>query len=243
MTLIFGIQPIKEALAAGKFFEKIWIQQPASHAVIREIIRELKNKKIPFQTVPEQKLNSLTKGKNHQGIAGTISEIEYFHLEDIVPPIFESGQVPFLLVLDKVTDVRNFGSIARTAECLGIHALVVPARGNAPVHQDAIRSSAGALLHIPVCRELNLKKSLEYLAGSGIEIIAVHEKTEKNIYEISLSGPVALLMGNEEKGISREYLKFCSGEGRIPMKGKTASLNVAIAASVAMYEVIRQRKG
>lgn len=241
MPNIYGIQPIKEALEAGKTLYKVWIQKGSSNPLLKNITSELKKNKIPFQFVPAEKLKKLAPGKNHQGIVALATEIEFVKTEDLIPKLFEVGEIPFLLILDRITDVRNFGAIARTSECMGVHGIIFPALGSASLNEDAIKTSAGALMHIPLCREFNLKKTMEYIKECGIQIIAVHEKTEKYLFEMNLNQPLALILGSEENGISREYLKYCDGQAKIPMMGKTESLNVSNAAAIAIYETIKQR--
>ncbi|MCX8080477.1 MAG: 23S rRNA (guanosine(2251)-2'-O)-methyltransferase RlmB [Bacteroidia bacterium] len=241
MPYIYGIQPISEALAAKKTFVKIWFQKGSENPSLKNILSEAKKQNIPFQFVPPEKIKKLIPGKATQGMVALITDLEFTTAEDLVPSLFDKGEMPFLIVLDKITDVRNFGSIARTAECLGVHGIIFPALGSAALNEDAVKASAGALLHIPLCREFNLKKTFEFVKESGISIIAIHEKTNKKIHELNLKSPIALLLGNEESGISKEYLKYCDDQAKIPMSGKTASLNVSNAAAIALYEAVRQR--
>jgi 23S rRNA (guanosine2251-2'-O)-methyltransferase len=192
------------------------------------------------QKVPHEKLNQMT-SKNHQGAIAFISPVEFQDLENIVPLIFEQGKTPYILVLDGITDIRNFGAIARTAECAGVDAIVVPLAGSAAVNADAIKTSAGALLTIPVCRVQNLKNALRFLAESGLKLVAVTEKTDSTYTTISYTEPLALILGAEDEGISLDVLKMCDVQAAIPLFGTIESLNVSVAAGVAMYEVIRQR--
>jgi 23S rRNA (guanosine2251-2'-O)-methyltransferase len=179
---------------------------------------------------------------NHQGVVAYISPVSFMPLEEVLQRVYESGKDPLFMVLDRVTDVRNFGAICRTAECAGVDAIIVPARGSARIGADALKTSAGALMNIPVCRSMNLKDTLQMLKDSGIRIAGASEKADKMMYDTDLSGPICLIMGSEETGISPEYLKKCDALIRIPMFGSTGSLNVSVAAGVITYEIIRQRQ-
>ncbi len=239
---IFGIHPVKEAIAAGKDIEKIFLQRGTGNKLMSELYKEITENKIPFQFVPPEKLNHLVKSKNHQGVIALLSPITYRNIEDIIPTVFEKGETPLILLLDRITDVRNIGAIARTAECTGVHALIVPAKGSAQINSDAIKTSAGAIFNLPVCRSENFKHTIEFLKRSGLQIIACTEKGNKQIDEINFSLPTALILGSEEDGVSEEYLKRCDAETAIPLLGETASLNVSVAAGIALYEVMRQKK-
>ena len=206
-----------------------------------ELNKEIKELSIPIQFVPAEKLNHLVKAKNHQGVVAVLSPIGYQNLEDIIPTIFESGETPLLLILDRITDVRNLGAIARSAECSGVHAIIVPNRGSGQINSDAVKSSAGAIFNIPVCRSENLKHTIDMLKKSGLSIIACTEKTDKTIYKTDFTLPTAIVLGSEEDGISAEYLRLCDSQAMIPLFGKTESLNVSVSAGIILYEVIRQR--
>lgn len=238
--MIFGTRAVMEAIRAGREIEKIFIQSGLNNDLIKELITEAKKRSVPFTFVPQQKLNSLT-GKNHQGVICQLSAAQYASLENIIDKIFSEGREPFLLILDRITDVRNFGALARTAECAGIDAIVIAEKGNAPMSADAMKTSAGALSHLPVCRERDLKKTFRFLKDSGIQIIACTEKAEQTLYEVDFNAPVALVLGSEEDGISPELLKTADFLAKIPMKGKIESLNVSVAAGIAIFEVIRQK--
>jgi 23S rRNA (guanosine2251-2'-O)-methyltransferase len=195
---------------------------------------------VPFQAVPTEKLNRVTR-KNHQGVISYISPISYHSIEDVLPSLYEAGKTPLLLILDRVTDVRNFGAIARTAECAGVDAIIIPSRGGALISADAVKTSTGALHKIPVCREDNLKTTIEFLTNSGVQIVGCTEKTDDLLYSVDLTLPTAIIMGSEENGISPEYLKRCDARAKIPMAGTIGSLNVSVSAGILLYEVIRQR--
>jgi len=238
---IYGIRAVAEAIGAGKEIDRLFIQQGLKSELFNELRRLLNERNIPFQYVPAEKINRLAGHRNHQGVAATISPVIFQRVEDLLPGIFERGEIPLLLILDRITDVRNFGAIARTAECAGVHALIVPSRGAAQINADSVKTSAGALHKIPVCREDNLKSVIDYLKESGLRIVACTEKSETLHYESDLSGPLALIMGSEEDGISGEYLKRADIRAKIPMTGSIASLNVSVAAGIVLFEAIRQR--
>lgn len=237
---IYGIRPVMEAIEAGKEFDKIMLQKGLNNPLISELFQMLRKNNIIFQYVPIEKLNRITR-KNHQGVIAFTSLVSYTPVEEIIAGVFEKGENPFLILLDRVTDVRNLGAIARTAECVGAHAIIIPEQNTAQINSDAIKSSAGALLKIPVCRERNLKNTLNYLKSSGLVIIGASEKANNMMYDCDMTRPLALVMGSEEDGISEEYLKLCDELISIPMKGEIASLNVSVATGVITYEIIRQR--
>ncbi len=238
--VVFGIRAIIETIQAGKEIDKLFIQKGLSNDLIKELIKVARDFNVPVANVPIEKLNRITR-KNHQGAIAFISAIHYASLDNVVSRTYQDGREPLILVLDRITDVRNFGAIARTAECAGVDAIVIPSRGSAAINADAMKTSAGALNHIPVCREDNLKITLQYLKDSGMSIIACTEKTDKLIYEVNFKQPAVILMGSEEDGISPEYLKLADLRGKIPMSGKIESLNVSVSAGIAIFEAIRQR--
>ncbi len=238
--LIFGIHPVSEAIRSGKTIDKILVRKGLSNPLINDILRQLRSSETAIQHVPEEKLNRLT-GKNHQGIIAFISEIEYYSLDEIVPFVFEKGKSPMVLVLDGITDVRNFGAIARTAECAGVDAILVPVRGSASINADAIKTSAGALHQIPVCRTSNMIASLKFLQNSGLRLVGASEKAEEAYFNIDFTHPFAMIMGAEDKGISPQILRMVDSLVKVPMFGMIQSLNVSIAASLIMYEAVRQR--
>lgn len=239
-NLIYGIRPVMEAIHSGKDIDKLFIQNGLKGELFFELWKEVRDRKIPFQYVPLEKLNRLT-NNNHQGIVAFLSFVTYQRLDDILPEVFESGKVPLVIVLDRITDVRNLGAIARTAECAGADAIVVPEKGSAQMNADAVKTSAGALHHIPVCREPNLKFTLDVLKEYGFQVVAATEKADKLYYSADYSLPTALLLGSEEDGISHEYLKKADLQVKIPLLGEIASLNVSVAAGILLYEVVKQR--
>ena len=241
-NFIFGIRPLIEFLEKGEKPEKVLIQQGLSGENYQQLFQLIRQGKIPFQVVPVEKLNRVTR-KNHQGIIAFVSLISYQPLDQLLPMIYDRGDLPMLVLLDKVTDVRNLGAIARSAECFGAHALVVPDKGSAPVNADAIKTSAGALSRIPVCREGNILETIGFLKESGIRVIAASEKSREKVFQANLTGPLAILMGSEDKGISPSLLRMADQVVSIPMTGNTASLNVSVAAGIILYEINRQRLG
>ncbi len=239
-NFIFGLRAVIEAIEAGKEIEKILIQRGIAGELFNQLRKALRGSEIPFQIVPPEKIKRLT-SKNHQGVIAFVAEVTYYRAEDLLPKVFEEGKIPLLLILDKITDVRNFGAIARSAECAGVNFIIIPSRGAAQINADAVKTSAGALHRIPVCRENNVKDTITYLKEYGLQVIACHEKTDKLIYAADFSQPTAIIMGSEDTGISAEYLKLCDYAVKIPMPGKTASLNVSVATGIVLFEAIRQK--
>ena len=239
-TLIFGIRAIIEAIDANKVIDKILLQKGLSNDLFNQLRKALQGKDIPFQFVPPEKLKRLT-DKNHQGAIAYIAEVNYYDTEELLAEVFETGKTPLVLILDRVTDVRNFGAIARSAECAGVDFIIIPSRGSAQINGDAIKTSAGALHRLKVCREDNLKNTIEYLKEYGFQVLACHEKTDKLIYDADFKKPTAIIMGSEENGISGEYLKRSDCQVKIPMTGNIASLNVSVATGIVLFEVVHQR--
>lgn len=237
---IFGIRAVIEAIRAGRDVESIYIQRGLAGPLILELKAMLKDTDIPVNHVPVEKLNRMTQ-KNHQGAIAVISPITYQRVEDIIPVIYERGETPLILVLDGVTDVRNMGAIARTAACAGVHAIVVPVKNSAQINADAIKTSAGALFSIPVCRHHNLHKTALFLQECGLQIVACTEKTDDLIYAPDYTLPTAIVMGAEDEGISNEIMRMANHLAKIPMVGDISSLNVSVSAGVILYEAIRQR--
>ena len=239
-NIIYGFRPVMEALFHGKTIDKVLIQKGLKGPLFKDFFISVREHKVPFQYVPVEKINRLTKG-NHQGVVAFMSAIEYQSIFDIVPTLYEKGKVPLLLILDKITDVRNIGAIARSAECSGVDAIILALKGGAQLNEDAVKSSAGALHKVPVCRHSNLVEVIEYLQDSGIEVCAVTEKAEKYFFNKDFSQPLCLLMGNEYEGISWDYLKKCNDSVRIPMTGTIESLNVSVATGIVLFEAVKQR--
>ena len=239
--MIFGIRAVIEAVQAGKEIDKVLMRRDMTSELTRELFSVLNGIEVPVQKVPIEKLNKITM-KNHQGVIAFISPVTYQRIEDLIPTIYEEGRMPFIVVLDGITDVRNFGAIARTCECAGVDAIVVPLKGGAALNGDAVKTSAGALLSIPVCREANLGNAIKYLSNSGLRIVAASEKSEKNYTKMSAAEPIAIVMGAEDFGVSPDHLRLCDEMLSIPMLGAIDSLNVSVAAGVLIYEVVRQRQ-
>ncbi len=229
-----------EAIEAGKTMDKIFIQNGLKGDLIFELKNLIHERKLFINFVPKEKIDRLTL-KNHQGVAAFITDIEYDDIEQLVPQIFERSEVPFLLVLDGVTDVRNFGAIARSAYCAGVHAIIIPSNGAAPINEDAIKTSAGALHHIAVSKVNNLKTTLNYLKECGISLIACTEKSKDTIYSVNFDQPVAIVMGSEDKGISPAVLQMMDAKASIPILGNIGSLNVSVATGITLFEALRQR--
>ncbi|WP_082116096.1 23S rRNA (guanosine(2251)-2'-O)-methyltransferase RlmB [Hymenobacter terrenus] len=242
IDMLFGLRPILEALSAGRTLEKIFLLRGTKNSLVTDISTAAREAGIQVQMVPVEKLDNLTR-KNHQGAVAFVSPIDYAPLDNIVSGLFEEGKVPFLLLLDRITDVRNFGAIARTAECLGVQAIVVPSRGAAQINGDALKTSAGALNILPVCREVSLHETIRFLKQSGITVVACTEKAEEAVgsAQVDFSGPVAVLMGSEEDGISPDLLNLADVKLKVPMTGQIQSLNVGVAAGIMLFEVARQR--
>ena len=240
--MIFGIRAVIEAVQAGKDVDRVLVKRELQGELFQELQEVLTMHEIPMQKVPLDRIDRITR-KNHQGVLAYMSAVTYQKIEDIVPMLFEQGKNPFIVVLDGITDVRNFGAIARTCEVAGVDAIVIPARGSVRVSADAIKTSAGALHTIPVCRELSMRDAVQFLRNSGIKVVAATEKAAENYTTSSYTDPVAILMGAEDVGISDELLKISDDLVRLPIFGTIESLNVSVAAGVMLYEVIRQREG
>lgn len=238
--VVFGLRPVLEALQSGKEIEKIYLQRDAKNPVINELVTLASDLKVPILKVPFERLNKITR-KAHQGVICYVSPIIYASLDNVISETFGQGKVPLLLILDRITDVRNFGAISRTAECLGVNAIIIPSRGSAEINSDAVKTSAGALNYIPIVREGNLKNTLTYLKDSGFQIVACSEKAEKMIYQADFTPPIAIIMGSEEDGVSPEYLRKTDTMVKIPQVGNIESLNVSVATGIILSEVVRQR--
>jgi 23S rRNA (guanosine2251-2'-O)-methyltransferase len=237
--LIFGVHAVIEALKAERSINKILIQKGIQKETFNELRDALKGQQFQLQFVPNQKLDSLTSG-NHQGVIAFVTPIEYQEIESLVDQMLEKGEKPTVLVLDRITDVRNFGAIARTAECEGVDAILIPSKGSALVTSDAMKASAGALNRIPVCKTDDLKNSLFYLQQSGLRLIACTEKSATPLYQVNLRGSVAIIMGSEENGITQDLINMSDIKAKIPMRGEISSLNVGVATGMVLYEKLRQ---
>lgn len=237
---IFGIRAVIEAIESGKSIDKVLVRKDLSGELSKELWSKIKEYGIVAQRVPQERLNRITM-KNHQGAVALLSPVEYYRLEHLVPLFYEEGRVPFVVVLDGLTDTRNFGAIGRTADCAGVDAIVIPERNSVSVTPDAVKTSAGGLFYVPVCRERDVLSAVRFLKDNGYKIVGSTEKGARNYTEVGYDVPVAIVMGAEDTGISEEVLRICDELAAVPMLGNIGSLNVSVAAGVMMYEVVRQR--
>ena len=237
--MVFGIQSVIETLKSDQQIDKLYMEKGLSNPDIQNLAFQ---NRVTIQRVPVERLDRLTR-KNHQGVVCLIAQVQYVKLSNVIADVYERGEIPFFLLLDRITDVRNFGAIARTAECTGIQCIVIPGRGAAAINSDAMKTSSGALNHISVCREPELTETVKYLQESGIQVIACTEKSARDLYErtTDLTGPLAIIMGSEEDGISPELLRMVDNHVKIPLLGAVGSLNVSVATGVVLYEAVRQR--
>lgn len=237
---IFGIRAVIEAINAGKSVDKVFVQQGLKGDLFKELDQLLKENQIATSFVPVEKLNRLSR-KNHQGVIANISPVAFHNLEDLVTRSLESGKTPLFLLLDQLSDVRNFGAIIRTAECTGVTGIIIQQRGAAPITADTVKTSAGAVFNVPICKVEHIKDAVFYLQGSGIQVVAATEKTDDLIYQADFSIPTAIIMGSEDVGISPSILKAVDKKAKLPMYGTIGSLNVSVACAVFLYEAVRQR--
>jgi len=237
---LFGIHAVMEAIKSGKTIDKIFLQKGLQGALSKELIVLLREHKIVPNTVPVEKLNKLTR-RNHQGVVAFMAPVSFHDLEELIIQTQEKGDTPLFIMLDQLTDVRNFGAIIRTAECVGAHGIIVPKTGSAPVSDDTIKTSAGAVFNMPICKVDHLKDAIYLLQASGIQTVAATEKTENTLYDVDLKNPTAIVMGSEGTGVSSGVLKIVDHKAKLPMYGKISSLNVSVAAGAFLYEAIRQR--
>jgi 23S rRNA (guanosine2251-2'-O)-methyltransferase len=239
--LVYGLRPVIEAIKTGKTFDKLFLQNNLAGELAAELKEVTKANKVIVTKVPLEKLNRLTR-KNHQGVVGFISPIEFANIDHIIDQCYAEGRDPLVLALDRITDVRNFGAIVRTAECTGIDAIIVPSKGAAQISGDAMKTSSGALNIVPICRTNNLLALLKSLQQTGLTLIAGTEKTNKTLYDIPYDQPSVIIMGAEDTGISPDILAICNHKAKIPMMGQIQSLNVSVSTGIILYEVIRQRR-
>jgi 23S rRNA (guanosine2251-2'-O)-methyltransferase len=237
---IFGLRAVIEAIKAGKQIDRLLVKQGLQGMLYHELMTEVRTHSIVYQIVPVERIELVTK-KNHQGVLAWLSVIEYQYIANLLPMIFEKGEDPLVIALDGVSDVRNFGAIVRTADCLGAHAVIIPEKGSARITADAVKTSAGALHSFPVCREKSIVRAIEYLKESGLKVICAGEKSGTLASEAPLTGPAVLILGSEDKGISRELISLSDHQIKIPMTGTIGSLNVSVAAGILLYEMMRQR--
>lgn len=238
--VVFGIRAVIEAIESGKQVDKVLMKKDLGGELARELLSVTREYNVPVQRVPVERINKVT-CKNHQGVIAFMAAVDYYHVDDIVPALYDEGINPLVVVLDGVTDVRNFGAIARTCECAGVNCIVIPERNSVSVNADAVKTSAGALNYLPVCRERNLVKAVQYLRDSGFKVMGASEKTDLNYTKADFIGPVAIVLGAEDTGISTDVLKLCDTLVAIPEFGQINSLNVSVAGGIMIYEVVRQR--
>ena len=238
---IFGIRAIIEAIQSGAAIDKVFIQKEVSGELMKDLMKVMKRANVNFSYVPVEKLNRLTPN-NHQGAVATISPIAFHELEDLVATVQESGKMPLFLILDQISDARNFGAIIRTAECTGVDGIIVQKAGSAPVNGDTVKTSAGAIFNIPICKVEHIKDAIFFLQGSGIKTVAATEKTDQDIYQVALNEPIAIIMGSEDRGINPSVLKIVDYKANLPMFGSIGSLNVSVACGAFLYEAVRQRQ-
>lgn len=237
--MVFGIQSVIETLKSDQQIDKLYMEKGLSNPDIQNLAFQ---NRVTIQRVPMERLDRFTR-KNHQGVVCLVAQVQYVKLSNVIADVYERGEQPFILLLDRITDVRNFGAIARTAECTGVQCIVIPGRGAAAINSDAMKTSSGALNHISVCREPDLTETIKYLQESGVLVVACTEKSSRDLYErtTDLSGPIAIIMGSEEDGISPELLRMADTNIKIPLLGAVGSLNVSVATGVMLYEAVRQR--
>lgn len=238
--VVFGIRAVIEAIESGKQVDKVLMKKDLGSELARELLSVTREYNVPVQRVPVERINKVTR-KNHQGVIAFMAAVDYYHVDDIVPALYDEGINPLVVVLDGMTDVRNFGAIARTCECAGVNCIVIPERNSVSVNADAVKTSAGALNYLPVCRERNLVKAVQYLRDSGFKVMGASEKTDLNYTKADFTGPVAIVLGAEDTGISTDVLKLCDTLVAIPEFGQINSLNVSVAGGIMIYEVVRQR--
>lgn len=237
---IFGIRAIIEAIQANKEIDKIFIQKEAQGDLMRELMKVVKAKNINFSYVPVEKLNRLT-SKNHQGAIATIAPVKFHDLEQLIESVLAQKENPLFLILDQLSDARNFGAIIRTAECTGVDGIIVQKQGSAPVNGDTVKTSAGAVFNVPICKVEHIKDAIFFLQGSGIKTVAATEKTEDTLYNVNFTEPIAIIMGSEDRGVNPSVLKIVDYKAKLPMFGTIGSLNVSVACGAFLYEAVRQR--
>ena len=239
-TTVYGIRAIIEAIRSGKSIDKVFLQKGLQGDLFQELESLLRSESISSSYVPVEKLNKLSKG-NHQGAVAQIAPIEFHDIDDLVLNVIESGKTPLFLLLDQLSDVRNFGAIIRTAECTGVSGIIIQKRGGAPINGDTVKTSAGAIFNIPICKVDHIKDAIFHMQSSGIKVIAASEKAKDTIYDVSLDGPCAIVMGSEDRGINPSVLKAANEMVKLPILGDIQSLNVSVACGAILYEVVRQR--
>lgn len=239
-NLIFGIRAVIEAVQAGKEIDKVFVQKDLTGDLMKELLRILKRENVNFSYVPVEKLNRLTSG-NHQGAIASVSPIRFLGIEELVEKSLADTKTPLFLILDQISDARNFGALIRTADCTGVSGIIIQKEGSAPVNGDTVKTSAGAVFNVPICKIEHIKDAIFYLQGSGIHTVAATEKTDQILFDLDLRKPLAIIMGSEDRGINPSVLKIVDDKAKLPMFGKIGSLNVSVACGAFLYEVVRQR--
>ena len=239
-TKIFGIRAVIEAIDSGKTLDKVFLQKGLRGELFNDLEKLIRQHSINASYVPVEKLNRLA-DKNHQGVVAHISPIEFHDLESLVLNVIESGKTPLFLLLDQITDVRNFGAIIRTAECTGVDGIIIQKKGGAPINGDTVKTSAGAVFKVPICKVDHIKDAMFHLQASGIKVIAATEKTGSTIYDVSFASPCAIIMGSEGRGITPSIIKLADDRAKLPLYGEIGSLNVSVACGAFLYEAVRQR--
>ncbi len=239
-TTIYGIRAIIESIKSGENIDKIFLQKGLKGELFHKLEQLIKKEQLNASYVPIEKLNRLSK-KNHQGAVAQIAPITFYNIEELVLNVIESGKTPLFLLLDQLSDVRNFGAIIRTAECTGVSGIIIQKKGGAPVNGDTVKTSAGAIFKIPICKVDHIKDAVFYLQASGIKVIAATEKTDQLLYNISFNDPCAIIMGSEDRGINPSVLNIVDEKAKLPILGEIESLNVSVACGAFLYEVVRQR--
>ena len=237
---VFGTRAAIEAIKTGKTIDKILIKKGLKNELVAELHQLIRENQISFQYVPIEKINRVTR-KNHQGVLALVSPVEFDNIDIVLPGIYEAGQTPLILILDQITDVRNFGAIVRSAECAGVQAIIIPEKGMARIGADAVKTSAGAIHHLPICKVKNLEDTIRFLKDSGISIVAATEKGNKLYSDADFTSPLGIIMGSEDTGVSPNILKLADEQLKIPINGKIESLNVSVSAAIMIYEAVRQR--
>ena len=241
MTNIFGIRAIIEAIESGSTINKVYLQKGLRGELYYQLDKLIKEKKLTTSVVPVEKLNRLSKNNNHQGAVAQISPIDFYDLETLIEETLESGKIPLFLLLDQLSDVRNFGAIIRTAECTGVNGIIIQKNGSAPVNAETIKTSAGAAFKMPICKVDHIKDALFQLQAVDIKTVAATEKTDDSVYEMNFNQPIAIIMGSEHRGVNPSVLKMVDYKAKLPLLGEIASLNVSVACGAFLYETVRQR--
>lgn len=238
---IFGLRAIIEAINAGNSIDKVFLQKDVNGTLMIELKQLIKQNNITSSIVPVEKLDRMSRDNNHQGAAALIAPISFYDLDSLITSTLEKGETPLFILLDQLSDVRNFGAIIRTAECTGAHGVIIPKTGNAPVNGETVKTSAGAAFNVPICKVDHIKDAIFMLQAADIQIVCATEKTEETIFDADFTKPTAIVMGSEDRGINPSILKIADTKVKLPLLGKIGSLNVSVACGAFLYETVRQR--